>query len=163
VRVQAIEQGATPIPKAEGTWRGLDGGIWLVSSYGEGPHPKENEPPSLRAHGGQVWRYDPRSEQIELAVLLRPEELWDGPDNLTATPYGFAIACTDGHDGQWLVGIGTDGTTFPFARNAQSGHELTGVTISPDGQTLFVNAQGGPATTYAIWGPWTSGASGRRG
>ena len=43
---------------------------------------------------------------------------------------------------------------FPFARNAMSGDEFAGATFSPDGQTLFVNMQGKPSLTFAIWGPW---------
>ena len=36
-RGQALANGATSIPKLEGTWRGLDGSIWFVSSRGDGP------------------------------------------------------------------------------------------------------------------------------
>jgi uncharacterized protein len=71
-------------------------------------------------------------------------------------PHGFALACTDGEDDQWLVGITNDGRTFPFAFNRLNEEEFAGVTFSPDGHTLFVNIQGPPGLTLAIWGPWAS-------
>jgi secreted PhoX family phosphatase len=52
-----------------------------------------------------------------------------------------------------LVGIGDEGGSFPFARNATSDVEFTGATFAPDGQTLFANIQE-PGMTFAIWGPW---------
>ena len=79
---------------------------------------------------------------------------FDGPDNITAGPHGFALACTDGEDDQWLVGINEDGGTFPFALNPADDAEFAGATFSPDGDTLFVNIQGEPAVTFAIRGPW---------
>ncbi|MET0342381.1 MAG: alkaline phosphatase PhoX [Polyangiales bacterium] len=157
VRVQAIGKGATPIQKAEGTWRGLDGSIWLVSSYGAGPDAEDAEDISAAAHSGQIWRYDPRSEQIELVLALGVGSPYDGPDNITAGPYGFAVACTDGEGDQWLIGITPDGKVFPLARNARGEDEFTGATFSPDGRTLFANLQDAPSTTFAIWGPWERG------
>ena len=38
--------------------------------------------------------------------------------------------------------------------NAMDDSEFAGATFSPDGDTLFVNIQGEPALTLAIWGPW---------
>jgi hypothetical protein len=158
VREQAIGAGATPIPKAEGTWIGNDGSIWLVSSRGDGPNAEDPEDASSGEHSGQLWRYDPGSESIELVALFPTGSAFDGPDNITASPRGYALACTDGEDDHWLVGIQESGHTFPFGLNARSDAEFAGATFSPDGETLFVNMQGPPAFTFAIWGPW----SGRR-
>jgi len=154
VREQVLARGATPIQKAEGVWTGNDGTIWFVSSYGGGPTPEDPEDVSAAAHCGQIWRYDPRNETIELVVIFAPGSPFDGPDNITAGPHGFALACTDGEDDQWLVGINDEGGTFPFALNAFSDDEFAGATFSPDGETLFVNIQGNPALTLAIYGPW---------
>jgi secreted PhoX family phosphatase len=41
-----------------------------------------------------------------------------------------------------------------FAKNAASDDEFAGATFSPDGETLYVNIQGLPAMTFAIFGPW---------
>lgn len=154
VREQAISAGATPIPKAEGIWTDTDGSIWFVSSRGDGPLAEDQEDRSAGLHSGQIWRLDPQRDSIELVVLFKHGSSYDGPDNITVTPHGYALACTDGEDDQWLVGIDEAGGTFPFALNAASDAEFAGATFSPDGHTLFVNIQDAPALTLAIWGPW---------
>ncbi len=146
VREQVQASGATAIQKAEGVWTGLDGTIWFVASYAE-------EPDAAVAHNGQIWRYDPSCEQLELVTIFPVGTPWDSPDNITASPHGFALACSDGEGDQWLVAISDAGEVFPFAFNASSESEFAGATFSPSGQTLFVNIQS-PGTTFAIWGPW---------
>jgi hypothetical protein len=42
--------------------------------------------------------YDPRDEVIELVAFFPPGTPYDGPDNITVGPHGFAVACTDGED-----------------------------------------------------------------
>jgi len=154
VREQVIALGATPIKKAEGTWTDHEGHIWFVSSYGGGPSAEDPGDVTAVAHAGQIFRYDPRAEVIELVAFFAPGAPYDGPDNITAGPHGFAVACTDGEDDQYLVGISEQGDVFPFAHNAATDDEFAGATFSPDGDTLFVNIQGDPAFTIAIWGPW---------
>jgi uncharacterized protein len=156
VREQVIALGATPIKKAEGTWRDYDGNIWFVSSYGGGPNAEDPEDVTAVEHAGQIFRYDPREEVIELVAFFPPGSPYDGPDNITVGPHGFAVACTDGEDDQYLVGISEKGDVFPFAFNAATYDEFAGATFSPDGDTLFVNIQGDPAFTIAIWGPWST-------
>jgi uncharacterized protein len=85
---------------------------------------------------------------------LAPDSPYDGPDNITAGPHGFAVACSDGEDEQYLVGIDEAGGVFPFAFNPRGSDEFAGATFSRDGGTLFVNVQAEPAFTLAIWGPW---------
>jgi uncharacterized protein len=154
IREQVIAAGATPIQKAEGVWTGLDGSVWFVSSRGDGPNASDPEDVSAGEHSGQIWRYHPGSDTIELVVLLAKGSPFDGPDNITAGPHGFALACTDGEGDQWLVAINDAGTTFPFAFNRLNEDEFAGATFSPDGHTLFVNMQGPPGLTFAIWGRW---------
>ncbi len=145
---------ATPVFKAEGIWRGK-GSIWFVSSYALGPEAEDPEDVTNGVHGGQIWRYDEGDQQIELVALFPAGGPFDGPDNITVSPYGYAVACTDGEDNQWLVGITDDGEVFPFAFNALNGNEFTGATFSPDGRTLSANLQE-PGHTFAIYGPWRS-------
>jgi secreted PhoX family phosphatase len=152
VREQAIGNGATPIPKCEGTWLGNEGDIWFVGSRGDGPDAEDEEDRSAGTHSGQIWRYDPRHDTIELVVMFTAP--YDQPDNITVSPHGFALACTDGDDDQWLVSIDEQGGTFPFALNRLNEEEFAGATFSPFGDTLFVNLQGPPGITFAIWGPW---------
>jgi secreted PhoX family phosphatase len=154
VREQAIALGATPIPKAEGVWTALDGSVWFVSSRGDGPDAEDEEDVSAGVHAGQIWRYEPHAQTIELVVVLAKDSPFDGPDNITASRHGFALACTDGEDDQWLIGITDDGGTFPFALNPAGDDEFAGATFSPDGETLFVNIQSSPALTFAVFGPW---------
>jgi len=153
VREQVVAAGATPIMKAEGVWTGLDGTIWFVSSRGDGPDAEDEEDRSAGLHAGQIWRYDPHAETMELVVLLPHGSPYDGPDNITAGPHGFALACSDGEDDQWLTAIDERGRVHEFAKNLLNDSEFAGATFSPDGQTLFANIQD-PGLTLAIWGPW---------
>jgi uncharacterized protein len=153
-REQAIGKGATPIHKAEGAWRGHDGCLWFTSSYADGPGADEADDVSAAAHAGQIWRYDPRKETMQLVVQFPHGSPFDGPDNITVGPHGFALVCTDGEDDNWLLAIDERGQVFPFARNASTDDEFAGATFSPDGRTLFANIQGAPALTFAITGPW---------
>jgi len=155
VREQSITLGATPIKKAEGTWLGVDGDIWFVSSYAGGPLAGDPADVTAAAHAGQIWRYSPRRETIQLVASFPIGSDFDGPDNITASPHGFALACTDGENAQYLIGIDDAGEAFPFGLNVLSDSEFAGATFSPDGSTLFVNIQGPPGTTLAIWGPWS--------
>lgn len=143
----------TPIQKAEGIWAGGDD-IWLVSSYGGGPDAEDEEDRSAVAHGGQIWRYSPRRDRLELVVLFAPADDFAGPDNITVSPYGYAVMCTDSDDeAQFVAGITEDGRTFPLAFNRASDSEFAGACFSPDGDTLFVNVQD-PGVTFAVRGPW---------
>lgn len=154
VREQVIAAGATPIMKAEGLWTGHDGSVWFVASRADGPDAEDEEDRTVAVHSGQIWRFDPRAQTMELVVLFPGGSPFDGPDNITVGPHGFALACTDGEDDQYLVGVTDDGGTFTFALNALDDAEFAGATFSPDGDTLYVNIQGAPAVTFAITGPW---------
>jgi uncharacterized protein len=155
-REQGIGKGATPIQKAEGAWRGRDGSIWFTASYASGPSPADPEDePTAAAHSGQIWKYDPRDDKIELVTFFPVGTAWDGPDNITVGPHGFALACTDGEDDNYLVGVDEKGNVWPFAFNpSESSDEFAGATFSADGRTLYVNIQAVPAFTLAITGPW---------
>lgn len=156
VREQVVNLGATLIQKCEGCWTGLDGSVWFVASYGGGPDAEDEEDRSAVAHAGQIWRYDPKTGTIELVLIFPIGTPYDSPDNITIAPHGFALACTDGDDDQWLVAIGEDGESYPFALNQLNDSELAGAAFSPNGETLFVNIQE-PGMTLAITGPWNRG------
>lgn len=86
---------------------------------------------------------------------------FDGPDNITVSPYGGLVIAEDGEGVQHLFGATDSGRTYPIARNelnigtqeAPEYSEFTGVTFSPDGRTLFANIQT-PGIMLAITGPW---------
>ncbi|MFG3096276.1 alkaline phosphatase PhoX [Streptomyces sp. NPDC048202] len=152
VRKQFTDDQVTRARKLEGMWWG-DGGVYVVSSYAREESPVQ--------HDGQVWFYDPRRRTLTLKVLLGTGGEFDGPDNITVSPYGGLVIAEDGEGEQHLFGATESGRTYPIARNelntgtesAPAYSEFTGVTFSPDGHTLFANIQE-PGIMLAITGPW---------
>ncbi|MFB4310554.1 alkaline phosphatase PhoX [Actinomadura sp. GTD37] len=134
--------------KLEGAWWG-HGKAYFVASFshsGDG---------AARDHAGQVWTYDPRRDEIELQLIFKPGGRFDGPDNITVSPYGGGVILAEDGDGeQYLVGTTRRNKPFAMARNALNGSEFTGVTFSPDGRVLFANRQSDPGATFAVTGPW---------
>jgi secreted PhoX family phosphatase len=113
---------------------------------------------------GQVWRYRPSPKEGSTAELSQPATLQlfvetedaarlKNCDNVTVTPWGGLVLCEDGPDNQaqYLRGVTPQGRLYDLAANSYS--EFAGATFSPDGGTLFVNAQS-PGITFAITGPW---------
>ncbi|RFU82427.1 DUF839 domain-containing protein [Streptomyces triticagri] len=159
VRKQFKDSEVTRGRKLEGMWW-ADGGAYVVSSYAR------DESPGA-AHDGQVWFYDPRRRTLTLKVLLKvnadPSEPggFDGPDNITVSPYGGLVIAEDGEGLQHLFGATDNGRTYPIARNELNTgteddpeySEFTGVVFSPDGRTLYANIQT-PGILLAITGPW---------
>ncbi|MEU1025144.1 alkaline phosphatase PhoX [Streptomyces sp. NPDC005904] len=158
VRQQFDDGDITRARKLEGMWWG-DGGVYVVSSFARGESPEQ--------HDGQVWFYHPGRRTLTLKVLLgvNPDPgrdgAFDGPDNITVSPYGGLVVAEDGDGVQHLFGATERGRTYPIARNELNlgteddpeYSEFTGVTFSPDGRTLFANIQK-PGILLAITGPW---------
>ncbi|UQI44206.1 DUF839 domain-containing protein [Streptomyces sp. HU2014] len=158
VRKQFKDGEVTRARKLEGMWWG-DGGVYVVCSFAREESPVR--------HDGQVWFYHPRRRTLTLKVLLgvnrNPERdgAFDGPDNITVSPYGGLVIAEDGEGVQHLFGALDNGRTYPIARNELNigtpekpeYSEFTGVTFSPDGRTLFANIQD-PGIMLAITGPW---------
>lgn len=159
VRKQFTDSQVTRARKLEGMWWG-DGGAYIVSSYG--PHREPGQ-----AHDGAVWFYDPTRPTLTLKVLIgvNPDPCvdgaFDGPDNITISPYGGLVIAEDGSGIQRLLGATDSGRTSPIARNElnagtaedPSYSEFTDVTFSPEGKTLYANIQT-PGIMLAITGPW---------
>ncbi|MET7379758.1 alkaline phosphatase PhoX [Streptomyces sp. NPDC005526] len=157
-RKQFTDGEITRARKLEGMWWG-DGGAYIVSSFARAESPVQ--------HDGQVWFYDPKRRTLTLKVLfgVNPDPAgdgaFDGPDNITVSPYGGLVIAEDGEGVQHLFGATDGGRTYPIARNdlnigteqEPEYSEFTGVTFSPDGSTLFANIQE-PGIMVAITGPW---------
>ncbi|MEZ0074216.1 alkaline phosphatase PhoX [Planotetraspora sp. GP83] len=152
VRNQLTNDQVTRARKLEGAWW-ADGGAYFVSSYARTSDGSVNE------HDGQVWFYDPKSETITLKTIFGvnpdPEQdtNYDGPDNITVSPYGGIILAEDGEGLSHLVGVTKHGTAYPMARNELNDSEFTGPTFNGDGKILFANIQT-PGYVLAITGPW---------
>ncbi|GHJ47773.1 hypothetical protein Cs7R123_51150 [Catellatospora sp. TT07R-123] len=152
VRKQFTDDQVTRARKLEGQWYG-DKGVYFVSSYARISDGSVNE------HDGQVWFYDPKRETIELVTIFgvnadpKAEGAFDGPDNITVSPYGGLILAEDGEGLSHLVGVSEKGETYPLGRNEASESEFTGPTFTDDGRILFANIQS-PGQVFAITGPW---------
>ncbi|MFG2876994.1 alkaline phosphatase PhoX [Streptomyces sp. NPDC048337] len=150
--------GITHAQKLEGCYWG-DGGVHFVSSYAR------TREGAGADHHGQVWFYDPLRARLRLDVLFGPAAdialPGDSPDNICLAPDGGLMVCEDGGGAQYVFGVTVDGEVYPVARNADDigaagapeWGEFAGVTFSPDGRTMFVNAYA-PGTTFAVTGPW---------
>lgn len=144
--------------KFEGMWWG-EGAAFVACSFAR------KDDGSVNEHDGQVWKLDPAANTIELVVQfpVNPDpdsDNFDGPDNLTVSPWGGLLLCSDGEGVQHMYTVGPDGQPAKFARNARDDSEFAGATFSADGSVLYVNIQS-PGVTFAITGPWAgdSGAS----
>jgi hypothetical protein len=151
LRLRGFRQGAARFARGEGAWYGNDAVYFACTNGG-------------RKKKGQIWRYIPspfegkpeeQNDPGKLELFVEPNDgkLVDNADNLTVAPWGDLIVCEDGKDEQFLVGVTPKGEFYKFGRNAVSDSELSGVTFSPDGTTLFVNIQH-DGLTLAITGPW---------
>jgi hypothetical protein len=107
---------------------------------------------------GQIFRYFPATNTLELFYEGNDPDKIESPDNITITPWGdlwFAEdeAVSDGNNRNRVMGVTPGGQIYKFARNVHSDSEFAGPTFSPDGRTFFVNIQN-PGITLAIWGPF---------
>jgi len=109
---------------------------------------------------GQLFRYLPRSNRLELFLEGDNEAQMDSPDNICITPWGDLWFAEDGDATQRMMGVTSGGSVYPFVRNRLLGRgsegdasELCGPCFSPDGRTFFVNIQN-PGHTFAITGPF---------
>jgi uncharacterized protein len=157
VWTQGQTQGAATFARLEGCWYGNDAKIYIVSTSGG-------------TGQGQIWEYSPADEVISLLFQSPGASVLNAPDNICVSPRGGLVLCEDGSGEEYLHGLTVDGEIFPFAKNTAvlngerngftgdfSGSEWAGACYSPDGKWLFANLQS-PGITFAITGPWKSGA-----
>jgi uncharacterized protein len=167
VFVEGLAAGGARFRRLEGCWH-ANGQIFFISTNGG------------NMGFGQVWAYHPLDETLTLLVESLNHDMFDGPDNVCASPRGGLVFCEDATAAQFVRGVSPSGEVFPLARNLRNSLEFAGACFSPDGQTLFVNLYGrsserttqpyrspvqipvGPerferSATVAIWGPWRSG------
>jgi secreted PhoX family phosphatase len=114
---------------------------------------------------GQIFRYLPASNTLELFFEGRKPGEMESPDNIVVTPWGDLWFAEDeavaGDTVNRVMGVTPNGQVYPFARNRLNDSEFAGPTFSPDGKTFFVNFQN-PGKTFAIWGPFGGQSAARQ-
>jgi len=171
-RKQFADGTVTRGKKFEGVWSNGKG-VYIVNSFA---FAAADLPADATKHDGMVWFYDYSDETITLVTYFPhnpaaetegtfpkyADLTFDGPDNVTVTPWGTLILAEDGVRASHVLSAVPGGPTYAIARNQLSNgtssgaptySEFTGPTFSPDGKVLFVNIQV-PGITLAITGPW---------
>jgi secreted PhoX family phosphatase len=114
---------------------------------------------------GQIFRYLPGSNTLELFFEGTRRGEMESPDNIVVTPWGDLWFAEDeavnGDTVNRVMGVTPDGQVYPFARNRLNDSEFAGPTFSPEGNTFFVNFQN-PGITFAIWGPFGQQSAARQ-
>ena len=157
--------------KFEGVY-GIDSGVYVVNSFAFN---SADLPADAVKHDGMVWFYSYRDQTITLVTYFPHQTssdtgatpkysdmTFDGPDNVTVTPWGTLVLAEDGVGASHVLSSVPGGPTYAIARNqlnigtaaAPEYSEFTGPTFSDDGKVLFVNIQT-PGITLAITGPWS--------
>jgi secreted PhoX family phosphatase len=111
------------------------------------------------ARKGQIFRFIPATNTLELWLESTNENTADAPDNVVITPWGDLWFAEDGPGFNRVMGVTPDRRVYEFART--TGSEFAGPTFAPNGNTFFVNAQD-HGLTYAIWGPFGRHNRGRQ-
>ena len=133
----ALEAGATRFRRLEGCTLAA-GAIWFADTDG-GPE-----------RLGQLFRYVPAHERLELVFESDDDSRLDRPDNLTTAPRGDVVAAEGGPGENRLLGFTPAGDVYSLARSVED--LFAGPCFSPDGTTLFVNLYRA-GMTLAIRGP----------
>lgn len=106
---------------------------------------------------GQIMRYTPAAQTLELFSESDDSKLFSYVDNIAVTPWSHLLLCEDNADASrmnHLKAVTPGGRIYTVGRNAHpSRGELAGPCFSPDGATLFLNIYN-PGTTLAVTGPW---------
>lgn len=156
--------------KFEGVF-GTDKGVYVVNSFAFNTN---DLPADAVKHDGMVWFYSYADQTITLVTYFPHQTttdsgaaprydgvVFDGPDNVTVTPWGTLVLAEDGVGASHVLSSAPGGPTYAIARNqlnigtadAPEYSEFTGPTFTSDGKVLFVNIQT-PGITLAITGPW---------
>ena len=149
LRHRARRAGAAVFSRGEGLAFDPERGAVILTATSGGPHGT-----------GQIFRVEaPAEDRGQLVLLAQSEgrDDFDMPDNVVVAPDGDLYFCEDGHDHNYVRGLGREGRVFDFARNALSRAELTGVCFSPDGRAMFLSIQS-DGLTLVVTGPFSARA-----
>lgn len=162
-RVQAADAGAAIFSRQEGMWAGpgsATNGAKVYFDCTDGG----------RIRRGQVWEYDPGRERLTLIYESTSRATLENPDNVVIVPQTGDIFLQEDSSGvDFVRGVTLAGEIYDFCQSQTNNTEFCGGCFDPDGQTLYLNMQGGrflPApdgtppnpnsvgVTYAIYGPF---------
>ena len=168
VRKEAQAKGAAIFDRTEGIWTAGQQVYFDCTTGGE-------------AQLGQLWAYKPRGKHGgELTLIYESASAADleNPDNLVIVPATGHVFLQEDSDGEQFVrGVSRRGRIYDFAQALLNDSEFCGGCFSADGETFFLNQQGGrlsagqspaaqpasdAALTYAIWGPFGEGRNNDR-
>jgi secreted PhoX family phosphatase len=136
LRYEAQAKGAAIFKRGEGMIYGQGKIYWTCTNGGND-------------NLGQIFAYQPATNELSLFVEATASGVLQYPDNLTLAPFGDLIVCEDGVKPQYLYGVSPQGDCYHLGRNALNDSELAGICFAPDGRTMFVNIQR-PGLTLAI-------------
>jgi secreted PhoX family phosphatase len=152
---QGLAKGAAQFARLEGCWYG-DNSIFFNATSGG------------NAGAGQVWQYHIGRNELQLIFESPSAAVLNSPDNICVSPRSGIVLCEDGSGTNYVRGLTRGGAIFDLVRNNLNSSEWAGACFGPQGRTLFVNIQGetrplqnpggNKGMTFAIWGPWESGA-----
>ncbi len=164
VRVEARAKGAAIFDRTEGAWTAGRRVYFDCTTGGE-------------AQLGQLFELRPRGRDggdLRLVYESTSADELENPDNLVVVPATGHVFLQEDSDGEQFVrGVTRRGRIYDVAQTLLNDSEFCGGCFSPDGQTFFLNQQGGrlaegqaPETqtdderglTYAIWGPFGDAA-----
>ncbi len=155
-RIQAQDNGAAYFDRQEGMWAGPGDQAKVYFDCTTGG----------AQNLGQVWEYDAGRETLTLIYESVDRNMLENPDNVVVVPQTQDIfLCEDSSGEQFVRGVTQDGQIYNFAQTTVNDTEFCGATFDPDGQTLYLNQQGGRgflpeglpearAVTYAIYDPF---------
>lgn len=146
LRLLAQKAGAARFTRGEGMWYGSAESVgrasifWACTDGGA-------------KRFGQIFRYFPDTDEVELFIEPNDDSLLKNADNITIAPWGDLFICEDTKGFNHLRGVTPEGQLYTLARNAQKNGEFAGACMNADGSVLFVNLQA-EGLTLAITGPW---------
>ncbi len=160
--------------KFEGVWSNGKG-CYIVNSFAFATADLPPDADQARRHGlvlrlhgpdhhpGHVLPAQPGRARARAPRPKYADLTFDGPDNVTVTPWGTLVLAEDGVARLPRAQLGPGRPDLrdrpqPAPASAPATatptySEFTGPTFSPDGKVLFVNIQT-PGITLAITGPW---------
>lgn len=142
LRLRGRADGAAIFARGEGMWWGRDAAYFVCTGGGAN-------------RSGQIWRYFPKTNELELYLEPNDHNLLQNGDNINVAPFGDLYICEDAKKEMNMIrGVTKKGEFYDLAGNAYNNSEFAGACFSPSGKTMFVNIQN-PGLTLAITGPWT--------